>query len=315
MAESQASGRRDAAAFTLVELLVTLGIISLLAAILIPAVQAARESVRRSSCLNNLKQLGLALQNYQSAHGIFPGHATGARFSPFVALLPFMEMGNIYNAINVDVSETDGRGSVNETAATTTLSVLLCPSESMDRTHEGCSSYAACAGYGYRSGRPKNGLFVSRGARLEAVTDGASNTAAFAEWLIGPPRFDKSRSYDRCVDTFVTRPYWWETPEEFDAFAEACRNADVSNSRFGGHSKGREWMEISEGRSLYNHNLSINEPTCSNAGRTPMGAWTAASRHPGAANVVFADGHAKSVNDSISLPVWRALGSKAGVRS
>src|SRR5271166_3973501 len=85
---------------TLVELLVIVGIIGLLAAILLPAVQAARESARRASCLNNLRQLGIALQGYVAVNGVFPAAVNGTGFSAHTQVLEFLEQNNLYNSIN-----------------------------------------------------------------------------------------------------------------------------------------------------------------------------------------------------------------------
>ena len=103
--------RRVGKAFTLVELLVVIAIIGILVGLLLPAVQAAREAARRMQCSNNIKQLGLALHNYESTHRVFPtsyvvarGVTTnvGGQWSAFARLLPYLEQGNVYS--NVDLS-------------------------------------------------------------------------------------------------------------------------------------------------------------------------------------------------------------------
>src|SRR4051812_31325727 len=130
-------GRR---AFTLIELLVVIAIIAVLIALLLPAVQAAREAARRSSCVNNLKQLGLALHNYHSVHGAFPpgrintylsgnGHCWGA----YAQMLPQMEMQAIFNAINFSINPdpdyTSTTAAANMTGSVTVANTMLCPSE------------------------------------------------------------------------------------------------------------------------------------------------------------------------------------------
>jgi prepilin-type N-terminal cleavage/methylation domain-containing protein/prepilin-type processing-associated H-X9-DG protein len=126
--------------FTLIELLVVIAIIGVLIALLLPAVQAAREAARRSQCINNLKQMGLALHNYESGNTCFPpgGESTNYNVSPaktqfvdgvspMARILQFLEGGTVFNAFNFSM-EYNGNSGVNYTAATTVVQVYLCPS-------------------------------------------------------------------------------------------------------------------------------------------------------------------------------------------
>ena len=134
--------------FTLIELLVVIAIIGVLIALLLPAVQAAREAARRTQCVNNLKQIGLALQNYESTNSCFPPGtiATGEPGNTFVvnwaiAILPYLEQQPLYNAYNFNLFTRNSTGAltpdafkVNENAANATvyqsrLNVYLCPSD------------------------------------------------------------------------------------------------------------------------------------------------------------------------------------------
>jgi prepilin-type N-terminal cleavage/methylation domain-containing protein/prepilin-type processing-associated H-X9-DG protein len=133
--------------FTLIELLVVIAIIGVLIALLLPAVQAAREAARRAQCVSNLRQIGVALQNYHSALGCFPSGwlfnssvppATtsqpqfGGTFSAHVFMLPFLEQTSLYNAANfmVNIWNSPTQGTLmNWTVSTTRLQVFLCPSD------------------------------------------------------------------------------------------------------------------------------------------------------------------------------------------
>ncbi len=150
--------------FTLIELLVVIAIIGVLIALLLPAVQAAREAARRSQCVNNLKQIGLGLHNFESSYQAYPRsgehpvtwtdgnvYKTQDYQSAFTLILPFMEQGNVFNAYNLDLRHNLPS---NFTASATSLKVFLCPSNglSSDRTGGegkdnfgyGCSDYAMC---------------------------------------------------------------------------------------------------------------------------------------------------------------------------
>lgn len=129
--------------FTLVELLVVIAIIGILVGLLLPAVQAAREAARRMSCSNNLKQMGLAMMNYESAHKKLPSGGEGTdmtlnppartdysftQHSPFTVMLPFMEQGNIYNQMNLSFYYNDNRFPANQVATQNEVPNFLCPS-------------------------------------------------------------------------------------------------------------------------------------------------------------------------------------------
>ena len=192
--------------FTLIELLVVIAIIAVLIGLLLPAVQAAREAARRSQCLSNLKQLGIALHNYHDIVGTFPaGQFEGTAWQDWSAhtmLLPYLEQTSIYNSLNFNQAvagcEPDGDCPQNSTATQAKLSVFLCPSDpNRLSTPEGHNNYAGCSGSSPDSVAQLgifNGLFLgpdpnnaanSQVHRISDILDGLSQSAAFSEKVKG----------------------------------------------------------------------------------------------------------------------------------
>jgi prepilin-type N-terminal cleavage/methylation domain-containing protein/prepilin-type processing-associated H-X9-DG protein len=211
------SSRRSA--FTLIELLVVIAIIAVLIALLLPAVQAAREAARRSQCVNNLKQLGLAVMNYEGANGCLPPSDNATVFNSATAfsndfgmkvrILPFLEQSALYNSMNqsIEYNLVD-----NGTASGTTVATFLCPSDPTV-VNRGMSNYPGHnfgdCNYGNNIGTSlsfnggmidgpayvmgsvatsSSGTFGSNNGgpvTLAAVTDGTSNTAMHSEWQKG----------------------------------------------------------------------------------------------------------------------------------
>ncbi len=147
--------------FTLIELLVVITVIGILVALLLPAVQAAREAARRAQCANNLKQIGLALANYQSALRVYPFGVGGGgppgnvvnRWSAQSQLLPYLEQTSLYNALNFAgmpwLNLNPVFGPMNQTAVTTRIAGFLCPTDIDqidDPLNTAHNNYRACAG-------------------------------------------------------------------------------------------------------------------------------------------------------------------------
>lgn len=303
-------------AFSLIEVLVVIFCIGLLLALILPAVQASRESARRVRCVNNLRQFGLALHTYAGSVGVLPSGQNGRAYSLHAMLLPQLELQPLYNSINFQLPLFPH----STTALLVDVQLFLCPSDPIyvyDDTKRSYvhswSHYAGCAGNGMgeRDGI-YNGLFPGptwlqpRHIALGDVRDGTSNTVAMSEWLIAT-----DGNPDRRRTKFETVPPASPTP--LPAFAARCRSlSGMRPFTFEGH-KGFPWTDGHMGMTLYNHTLSINDPTCVNwPGSDPLEAISAGSQHPGGSVALFADGQVRFVRDSIDVRVWRALGTRRG---
>jgi prepilin-type N-terminal cleavage/methylation domain-containing protein/prepilin-type processing-associated H-X9-DG protein len=315
--------------FTLIELLVVIAIIAVLIALLLPAVQAAREAARRAQCVNNLKQLGLAAQNYHDVNGTFPvdrfnGPVFGQYtygldcYSALLRLLPYMEQTTTYNTFNFNVTNNDPS---NTTGIAIYVASLLCPSDTTARVPAGwaATNYAVNEGnffpwlYGPSdvSGAntafpPPNGMFfVDMAFNIASVTDGTSNTASFSERVMG--------DFSSAISTPKTDNYSPGTaPPDSNTAAVACLTLDVTNLSFQGLSvDGAPWAFASNCESIYKHCTTPDTRSCMYPANWRI-LLSANSNHPGGVNVAFADGSVHFIKDAISLVTWQALGTRNG---
>ncbi len=326
--------------FTLIELLVVIAIIAVLIGLLLPAVQAAREAARRAQCVNNLKQLGLALHNYESTHLVYPASSMNPGgfnyvWSAHAMLAPYLEQGNVTNTADTKqpIYTSGGTGSygykipdVNKLAAGTMIPVFLCPSDlaapvssDYEVQNLGPVNYAVCLGTGGQSRRAAEALawgstyntdgmfYAASKIHPGNITDGMSNTVAISECLLGqgPERF--------------SGPMPAEGPKRVYAYPfgplseAACAGATRWNET---NRKGFLWAAGEIRTTAYDHHYQPNppQPDCINSDANSTGAgWHAArSNHTGGVNVTLGDGSGRFVSDSVDLAIWRGLSTRAG---
>jgi prepilin-type N-terminal cleavage/methylation domain-containing protein len=311
--------------FTLIELLVVIAIIGVLIALLLPAVQAARTAARRSACQNNLRQIGLALQNHHAALQKLPpgrGTPTPRIFSPQAYLLPFIEQNLLAAQIHFDdapapfTTPTAAYDGVrNEPAATSVAGVLLCPADPVaDRVPGslyGATNYAACSGSGAASGTltAADGVFfLGSAVRMKDITDGASNTASFSERPLGQGEgAGEPASAGGLAD--AADPIL-ELPASTDPTATACESP---SGGVWNHERGGKWIVGNYGNTLYNHAASPNAADwdCMNATQQ-KGRLAARSYHAGGVNLLHGDGSVRFVQDAIDVVPWKAAATRAG---
>lgn len=328
----KAGGRPVRSAFTLIELLVVIAIIGVLIALLLPAVQAAREAARRAQCTNNLKQMGVALHNYESAIGMFPiGNAlAGVGNGPAILengwsvparLFPYIEQANAFNVANFEVKYSDKQ---NTTIVSMNIAFLLCPSETditpYDRKY-GVGNYSMNQGTwfvwgGYGASAQTNGMFgVNLGRRIAEVGDGTSNTVVASEGKV------KTLNLRICSIDGLS-PNVVPSPQEMLALIKNSYGA-CSTTKDPGKTR---WANANSYYSGLTFALPPNSRSTAgpannvydlitkdeNEGSPTYASVPARSYHPGGVNVLFADGSVKFVKDSVNWQSWRAIGTVNG---
>lgn len=302
--------------FTLIELLVVIAIIAVLVALLLPAVQQAREAARRAQCRNQLKQLGLALANYEEIYTSLPPANTN-NLSMNARLLPQLELSNIYELIDFNVAYNHANNTV---AMNTTVPSFLCPSDVdlLPGSLGARNNYYANTGTeivytlpsatvgGTNYGMPfPNGIIIQGASvKMRDITDGASNTAAFSERVKG----DGSNGVSTPMsDTYRPGTY----PGTADQAYADCMAVDTSNLAMQGYSNsGAPWLQPYHSSTMYYHVAPPNTRSC----MYPPGRimTTPSSFHTGGVNLALCDGSVKFISDAIDLSLWRALGTRAG---
>jgi prepilin-type N-terminal cleavage/methylation domain-containing protein len=315
--------------FSLVELLVTIGIIGALAGLLLPAIQSSRQAARRNACGNNLRQLGIAALHHESTQGYFPSGAmaqefaaepytpwTFYRWSALAQLTPYLENTAVYDALDFSFPLYGASFQVrpeNADAIRLIVPEFLCPSEELRTVSEifGPTNYVASAGTGRNGGSPRvaDGVFyVNSDTRVSQITDGTSKTVLMSESVLGDPKqseHDPQTEYKFAFAAPVT-----------ESLCAATTQWNVSDPR------GFAWASGEYRSALYNHYFTPNSPSPDCMGVLMSGGldarfsaygWRAArSAHPGGVNVLSADGSLRFVCDEIEPDVWREMATISG---
>jgi len=298
-------------AFTLIELLVVIAIIGALVALLLPAVQAAREAARRSQCVNNMKQIALAMHNYHDSNGCFPFALIQAndKYACFTGILPFLEQAPLFSAYNTNLG---ARKPDNTTVTSTKVAVYLCPSMPLPYAKPDIAngdnlaptSYATSNGNAYAnlySGRHLYG--EPKGVIIGASTTNSGDSNPLV--TLPCPAISVSSISDGSSNTvFIGEQDYGLTNDFFSSTSTKAGQLRGGQGVWAhGYPRGLNFSTWGK----FNHHL-VNDDVTSEEN----GIYSFRSQHSGGANFAFSDGSIRFVKTSIAKNIYRGLSTRAG---
>jgi prepilin-type N-terminal cleavage/methylation domain-containing protein/prepilin-type processing-associated H-X9-DG protein len=310
--------------FTLIELLVVIAIIAILIGLLLPAIQKVREASNRSKCMNHLRQMALALHNYESDKGTLPpAEVYPAQATVQVVLLPYLEQAALYGHVDLTsgTSILGGSGTSYTRVRNQDVPIYNCPSEmsTLRNSTYGRSNYFGNVGATANSQgltaslagifSPRNlllmGYFESPKAKITDVSDGTSNTAAFSEVK---RTLKAGLTADNELGVHSSTTGWSDT-----APTAAHCNAPMASATHYDYVGLQYFRGSVMWTAFYNHTTTPNKKghwRCASTLR--IAHLPATSYHPGGVNVAFTDGAVRFVADTVELGTWKAMGTRAG---
>jgi prepilin-type N-terminal cleavage/methylation domain-containing protein len=333
--ERARTARTDApkSGFTLVELLVVIAIIGVLVALLLPAVQAAREAARRSQCANNLKQLGLAVLNYESAKRKLPPSAVvdlsvtatpnNGSWGVHGRILPYMEQDNLRRLVDLETA-WDAQQAIHNVQ----IPAFQCPSDSRSeevRDPGGGKPFLFPNNYGFNFGvwfvfdpRTREAgegvFFPNSDLPLARIEDGTSNTLAISEvkaWTPytrngGPPTTNMPATADEAATALASGA------ESKDTGHTEWPDGRVHHTGFTAAMAPNTFVKMTFNNEIVDGDYnSWQEGKNGSAGQPTYAIVTSRSHHPAAVQTATVDGSVHTISESIDLSVWRAMATRA----
>ncbi len=326
--------------FTLVELLVVIAIIGVMVGLLLPAVQAAREASRRMVCGNNLKQIALAVHNYENTFRVIPALSGSSSFSPQARVLPYLEQANLQDLMRFDVPLLLGPAwmarfnPAQRMAVEAVVPTFLCPSDignprfpttfadGQPGVSGGLSymfSYGSGTGTNYDDRHRTDGLvWENSWARFADCTDGSSNTVLLAETVLGDQSTSSGPTPTGPHRRIANWPGTSSNPSGpgFLHGGSLISNPDLSTvfpsqiTSYAGN-RGQAWIRGVPYATVINGYMTPNSriPDIGIHGR---GFYAARSFHPGGAHHALLDGSVRLISESVDRPVYHAAFSRNG---